>query len=95
DAGDEEIFTDLEMNLDQNFPNPFVEETTIRFSLPEAGEATISILDLHGRVLTDITREFAAGPNTVTLDGNKFISGVFVYTLTYKGERLTRSMIRR
>lgn len=95
DAGDEEIFTDREMHLEQNFPNPFVEETTIRFDLPEAGEATISILDLHGRVLTDITREFAAGPNTVTLDGNKFISGVFVYTLTYKGERLTRSMIRR
>ncbi|MEL7163441.1 MAG: T9SS type A sorting domain-containing protein, partial [Bacteroidota bacterium] len=65
------------------------------FYLPAAGEASIQVLDLHGRVMETITRDFTAGQNRVTVDGNRLPSGVYVYTLTHRGERLTRSMIRR
>ena len=85
---------DLAVELGQNFPNPFVSETTINFNLPEAGEATISIYDMTGRVLRDITRDFAAGPNSVKLEGKDFGVGMMIYTLTFKEDRLSKTMIR-
>jgi hypothetical protein len=85
---------DLGIELGQNFPNPFAGETTISFRLPESGEATISVYDLHGRIVKDITRDFDAGANSVKLQAGELAEGVMIYTLTYKGERLTRTMIR-
>ncbi|WP_216650076.1 SdrD B-like domain-containing protein [Lewinella sp. W8] len=83
-----------EMTLRQNFPNPFRTETTIAFTLPSSGEARLRILDMTGRELQVIEREFTAGEHQVKLDGNRFSPGVMIYTLEFRGERLVRSMIR-
>ena len=39
------------LNLEQNRPNPFLENTTIEFSLPVAGEITFEMTDLQGKVV--------------------------------------------
>jgi uncharacterized repeat protein (TIGR01451 family) len=80
--------------LAQNFPNPFVEETTIPFVLPRSGKASITVYDLSGRILRTINGDFAAGQNNVKLNGNQIPSGNLVYTLTFEGIQLTRTMIK-
>ncbi|SEQ38085.1 Por secretion system C-terminal sorting domain-containing protein [Neolewinella agarilytica] len=90
----EEAGFELEAALEQNFPNPFITETTISFHLPEAGEATLSIYDLNGRVLKDFSGEFNQGVNSVKLNARDYAAGTLVYTLNYKGQLLTRTMIR-
>jgi len=89
-----DIETVTELGLSQNFPNPFVSETTITFNLPSAGAARLNIYDLSGRVLRDISGDFEAGVNTVKLQAGNLPTGTMVYTLTFKGERLSRTMIR-
>jgi len=43
--------------LNQNTPNPFNGETVIGFNLPEAGAATLTVMDVQGKVLTVIERD--------------------------------------
>ena len=82
------------MELEQNFPNPFVAETSISFKLPHAGKARLNVYDLTGRVLQEVEGDFPAGVSTVKVDGRKLPAAMLVYTITFEGQRLTRTMIR-
>ena len=82
--------------LEQNVPNPFRDRTVIPFVLKEAGQATIRISDINGRVLKVVRRHFAEGPNRVTFLGKDLApTGVLLYSLIVDDEVLTRKMILR
>ncbi|TAG54944.1 MAG: T9SS C-terminal target domain-containing protein [Cytophagales bacterium] len=71
--------------LYQNTPNPFSEETTIKFSLPETVQnAFISITDLNGKQLKSLPIT-TKGESSVTLKANELYAGIFVYTLVADG----------
>ena len=55
----------LGLELYQNQPNPFVHKTTIGFFLPEAAEATLSVMDESGRVVYRQKGKFPQGENSV------------------------------
>ena len=56
--------------LAQNYPNPFNPLTHIRFGLPKAGRAEISIFNIKGqRVAVLASGHFEAGIHTVAWDG--------------------------
>ncbi|HMB71583.1 MAG TPA: FlgD immunoglobulin-like domain containing protein [bacterium] len=88
----------LALSLEQNQPNPFRPETTIRFALPEAGDARLAVYDVTGRAVQELTSgPRPAGRHTVTWngkdgDGNRVSAGVYFYRLTAGGEVLTRKM---
>ncbi|WP_367391734.1 hypothetical protein [Lewinella sp. LCG006] len=68
----------------QNTPNPFAVETLIGFNLPEDAEATVTISDASGRVLTVVRGDYAAGYNTINLTKEMIqgATGVLTYTVT-------------
>lgn len=81
--------------LFQNTPNPFRDETSISFRLPEAGKATLKIYDLSGNVLKVISGNYQKGFNEITLNYNDLGgSGVFFYQLETSSNTATRRMIR-
>ena len=52
------------------YPNPFNPETTIRFSLPEVTELTITIHDILGRQVVELVRgELESGHHSLRWDG--------------------------
>jgi hypothetical protein len=53
------------LELMQNIPNPFSNETKIGFVLPESCEARIRVLDVKGRLIAERKEWFAAGSNQV------------------------------
>ena len=57
--------------LNQNTPNPFAATTTIGFNLPAAGTATLTVMDVQGKVLKSIRADYAKGANQVTLNANE------------------------
>ncbi|TAF78126.1 MAG: T9SS C-terminal target domain-containing protein [Bacteroidetes bacterium] len=71
--------------LYQNTPNPFSQETTIKYSLPETvQDAFISITDLNGKQLKTLTIA-TKGESSVVLKANELYAGLFVYTLVADG----------
>ncbi len=81
--------------LMQNNPNPFMESTTIGFRLPEAGQATLTIYDLSGKVLTTISNTYTTGYNEITIGKDQLgNAGVLFYQLETQGHTATRRMVR-
>lgn len=42
----------------QNYPNPFNSETTILYSLPQAGDITLDLYDISGRRITELLHRY-------------------------------------
>lgn len=61
----------LEYDLNQNFPNPFNPETTIRYQLPKPGRVKLVVFDMRGsRVCVLVDEEAEAGYYEVIWNGN-------------------------
>jgi hypothetical protein len=84
--------TDFE--LYQNQPNPFTDKTSIGFYLPEAGSATLSVLDDSGRLLFSQTAAYAKGYNTITINRSLLpANGLLFYRLATAADQATRTMM--
>lgn len=73
--------------LEATYPNPFASETTIRFTLPEAGPVTLRVFDVLGReVARLVDGEREAGRHHVVFDASALPSGVYVVQLAAGGQ---------
>jgi photosystem II stability/assembly factor-like uncharacterized protein len=85
--------------LEQNYPNPFNPQTTINFSIPEEGYATISIYDINGAwIRTLLAGQVQKGSFTVSWDGRiesdeEAPSGTYFYRLQTKNFTETKKML--
>lgn len=79
--------------LYQNTPNPFKEQTTIRFSLADdAQDASICIFDMTGKTLRKL--HVSSGETSVSIAGWELGEGMFLYTLIVNGREIdTKRMI--
>ncbi|HSF89601.1 MAG TPA: dockerin type I domain-containing protein, partial [Saprospiraceae bacterium] len=78
-----------------NEPNPFSENTTVRFSLEQSGDASLRFYDLSGRLLHDISATYSQGMNTVVIAQDKLgIShGIVICQLQAAGFTATQKMV--
>jgi hypothetical protein len=87
------------LELHQNSPNPFNPTTTIRFEMPEAGQARLVVYDVRGRQvrsLVDGHRD--AGAHTAVWDGRdgageRVSSGIYFYRLQGANATRVRKMV--
>jgi len=79
--------------LEQNYPNPFNPSTSIRFTMKEAGLATIVITDVLGRVVFRETLNAKQGENEYQFRASNLGSGMYFYTLYASGFQQTRKMM--
>ena len=88
----------------QNYPNPFNPETWIPYRLASAGEVTIQIYNISGRLVNTLelgrlpagdysAKHRAAYWNGRNFDGERAASGTYFYVLGFRGETATRKMI--
>ncbi|MBN1294516.1 MAG: T9SS type A sorting domain-containing protein, partial [Candidatus Latescibacteria bacterium] len=82
-----------------NHPNPFNPSTTIEFTLPESGFATITIYSLTGQKIREIEADFMpAGTHTLSWDGrdtsgNIVSSGIYITRLEAGKHTATGRMV--
>lgn len=89
-----EEVADYDFTLLQNEPNPFFNQTIVRFSLPESMEVTMKIFDNTGRLVTDLTDVFSMGLNSIVVDQNTLgSSGVYQYQISTAHNTLSKKMI--
>ena len=83
-----------QFELFQNKPNPFNGETQVGFNLPEAGQATLTIYDVSGRILRQLTGEYIKGYNEVRISrADLDATGVLYYRLDSASNSATRKMV--
>lgn len=71
--------------LRQNVPNPFMEETSISFILPESQKGTFSIYDIKGVLLHRMTEKYPKGKNTIDLNKDVMLPvGTHMYRMETK-----------
>ena len=82
------------LTLNQNYPNPFNPTTTIEFTLPEDGKATLKVFDVLGKeVATLFDGEAKAGyVQRVTFDASKVASGTYFTRMEFNGKQMTKKM---
>ena len=79
--------------LFQNTPNPFKEQTVIRFRLADdAQNAAICIFDMTGKQLKRLP--ISSGMDSVSVGGYELGQGMFLYSLVVNGQEIdTKKMI--
>jgi len=78
----EDIIPD-EYQLGQNYPDPFNEQTSIKYCLPKKSNIKLEIFDYRGRkvrVLVDELKE--PGTYKAELSGKGLKEGIYFYRLT-------------
>ncbi|MFA7332308.1 MAG: FlgD immunoglobulin-like domain containing protein [Candidatus Delongbacteria bacterium] len=84
--------------LQGNQPNPFNPETSIRFSLPAAGDIRLAVYDLSGSLVRELqSGRLEAGVHSVSWNGESgagrpAASGTYLYRLEWQGHTETGRM---
>lgn len=91
-------FADAENNsafeVYQNEPNPFNDKTVINFNLPEAGNATLKVFDVNGKMIYTNNGSFGKGTNSFTVSKTDLTSsGVMIYQIESGANTATKKMI--
>lgn len=84
----------LKAKLYSNIPNPFKEQTTISFFIPETcSRASIHIYNLQGKQIKQLSIE-SRGNGSVTINGYELTPGMYMYSLIVDGKEVdTKKMI--
>ncbi|MCE9538263.1 MAG: tail fiber domain-containing protein [Bacteroidetes bacterium] len=82
--------------LEQNVPNPFAEQTTINYSLPDnTVKAQMLFYNAQGKLIqsTELTQK---GKGTLNVFASDLSSGIYTYTLVVDGKIIeTRKMVKQ
>lgn len=93
-AGSDALGTLRKAELFQNFPNPFDQQTKIKYFLPQTvSNASLVIFDMNGRQVRTLDIE-RMGEGSIVIDGNELEAGMYLYSLLADGQEIeTRRMI--
>jgi hypothetical protein len=81
------------MALYQNEPNPFSDFTDIKFYVEGEDNATVTVYNALGSVVSQQTIKTNAGENKVTINASNLASGTYIYSLKYKNAITTKRMM--
>jgi hypothetical protein len=78
--------------LEQNIPNPAKDNTIIKYSVPQDGEINFKIFSVNGQILYNKIESVPFGEHQIEINISDYASGIYFYTMEYKGQKLTKQM---
>lgn len=85
--------TGLNFSMAQNTPNPCNEVADIQFTVPQLGEVEFRVFNLIGKEVYRNLIQAETGQNNLKIDTRDFSPGVYMYTMTYNGETISKRMV--
>lgn len=79
--------------LYQNVPNPFSTTTDIKFYVEGEDNATVTVYNALGSVVSQQTIKTTLGENKVTINAANMANGTYIYSLKYKNFITTKRMM--
>ncbi len=93
-TGTDELKNKTSISLSQNFPNPFKDQTNIRYYLAEQSFVSLSVFDITGREVAILINEIQnAGNYQATFNAARLESGVYYYQLQAGDDIVTKKMM--
>ena len=80
-------------SLSQNIPNPARDNTSVEYSIPSDGRVVFTVYSINGQVLYSERKDSYSGENTIEFSTANLSSGLYFYSIEYKGERLVKKMV--
>jgi len=93
-VGNKEIAAASAMEVSQNFPNPFSNETNVRISLTNGSNVSLEVYNITGQKV--MIKDFGyktAGSFTMKISADELPTGVYFYTVEAGATKVTRKMI--
>lgn len=82
-------------SLEQNLPNPFTDETVIRYTLAETSDVLIEVYTIDGIKVRSVRgKNKPAGHHALVLRGEDLDPGIYIYSLRAGNYAETRMMVR-
>ena len=82
------------MSVEQNFPNPFSEYTSIAVTFKNTTDAVVRVTDIMGReMLVKEFKNLSAGKSVLDLNLGNIPAGVYMYTISADGVEVTNRMM--
>ncbi len=80
--------------LDQNYPNPAIDQTIVGFSVPELGATSITLFNISGQVVREfVNATLPKGVYNINVDVSDIEAGIYLYKMVFKGKERTLKMI--
>jgi hypothetical protein len=77
------------------FPNPINSNPTIEFYLENESPVQVSILDIHGRIITELlSEELQSGKNHVSWNAENISSGIYFCRLQIENKVMTKKVVK-
>jgi hypothetical protein len=75
-------------------PNPFSGAATITYSLPQAGNTTLKLYDVTGKLVTTLVQGYhTAGSSSFVVHGSSFARGIYLLKFESEGNTTTSKLI--
>lgn len=87
--------------MGNGYPNPFNSSSVVPFTLPRAGEITLTVFNILGQQVYSLRQTFDSGKQRLTIDASTFsgkgqhnpVSGVYLLQLSFNGEVKTQKVV--
>jgi hypothetical protein len=81
-------------SLDQNFPNPLNNLTTLAFEVPRSTYVSLRVYSILGEEIAELAgKEYSAGRHTIEFNAKDLSKGIYFYTLKADKFSSSRKMI--
>ncbi|MBS1932923.1 MAG: Ig-like domain-containing protein, partial [Bacteroidetes bacterium] len=88
------ITSDGQLVLYQNYPNPYVQNTTIKFDLPRAQNVRLTLFDANGRQIKVLVDGYTEqGSHIINFQQQSLSSGLYYYKLDAEDGSAVRKMV--
>ncbi len=90
----EDVIQNVDFELAQNEPNPWMNRTTITFNSPVESAGVFRVMDTNGKVVLSKSVQCTVGTNTLTIGHEEMpLSGIYYYEVKIGDTRQMRKMI--
>jgi hypothetical protein len=84
-----------DFSVSQNRPNPFNGVASFEITLAKSSSVVVEVYNMLGQNLATDKTMMHEGVNTVNINASSFEAGVYFYSVTVDGKKVTRKMVVR
>jgi len=93
--GEQDLFTNATEQQVSVYPNPFVDNTSVTYNVPQAGFVSVEVYNALGqKVSTLVSENKPAGNYTINFNGSNLTKGTYLYKVKTDKQVLAKKVVK-